>query len=67
MAHATDANGDLILGGRMLIVGSYDVNNNQIAGYSNKAGTVCATWDFNANVLMPQKQVTSTFLLLVVE
>ena len=39
MATATDANGNLILDGQMIIVGSYDKGNQ----YGNKAGTVCAT------------------------
>ena len=40
MATATDANGNLILDGQMIIVGSYDGGNQ----YGNKAGTVCATY-----------------------
>ena len=43
MATATDANGNLILDGQMIIVGNWDQNNNKINGSSNKAGTVCAT------------------------
>lgn len=43
MATATDANGNLILDGQMIIVGNWDENNNQINSSSNKAGTVCAT------------------------
>ena len=40
MATATDENGNLILDGQMIIVGSYDGGNQ----YGNKAGTVCATY-----------------------
>ena len=43
MATATDANGNLILDGKMLIVGNWDENNKQINSSSNKAGTVCTT------------------------
>ena len=43
MATATDANGNLILDGQMIVVGNWDENNNQINSSSNKAGTVCAT------------------------
>ena len=43
MATATDANGNLILAGQMIIVGNWDENNKQINSSSNKAGTVCAT------------------------
>ena len=39
-ATAVDNNGDLILGGKMLIVGAVDQNNN-IASWSNKAGHIC--------------------------
>lgn len=63
MAHATDANGKLIMGGRMLIVGSYDVNNNQIASYSNKAGTVCATWDFTNNLCKDAAKASDFYIL----
>jgi len=47
MATATDANGNLILDGQMIIVGNWDENNKQINGSSNKAGTVCATYQNN--------------------
>jgi len=63
MAHATDANGNLIMGGRMLIVGSYDLNSKSIASYSNKAGTVCATWDFNANVCTDAAKASDFYIL----
>lgn len=41
LATAVDANGKLILGGQMLIVGSWDTGKNNIASYSNKAGSIC--------------------------
>ena len=63
MAHATDASGNLILGGRMLVVGSYDLVNNRIASYSNKAGTVCATWDFTANVCKDAAKLSDFYIL----
>ena len=47
MATATDTNGNLILDGQMIIVGNWDENNKQINGSSNKAGTVCATYQNN--------------------
>lgn len=47
MATATDSNGNLILDGQMLIVGSYDIANKKISGFSNKAGTVCTTYTNN--------------------
>jgi len=44
MATATDINGNLILDGQMIVVGNWDENNGKINGSSNKAGTVCATY-----------------------
>lgn len=41
LATATDAKGNLILGGQVLIVGAYDITNNNIASYSNRAGHIC--------------------------
>ena len=41
MAIAQNADGSLVLGGRMLIVGAYDINTNSIASYSNRAGNIC--------------------------
>jgi subtilisin family serine protease len=41
LATAVDANGKLILGGQMLIVGSWDTGTNNIASTSNKAGSIC--------------------------
>lgn len=42
LATATDSKGNLILGGRMIIVGSWDTNANKISSFSNQAGTLCA-------------------------
>ena len=41
MAIAQNSDGSLVLGGRMLIVGAYDINTNSIASYSNRAGNIC--------------------------
>lgn len=43
LAKAVDANGNLVLGGQVLIVGSYDITTNNIASYSNRSGDVCFT------------------------
>lgn len=40
-ATLTDANGNLLFGGRWLIVGSVDANNN-ISKFSNRAGHICS-------------------------
>lgn len=42
LATATDAKGNLILGGRMIIVGSWDQLNNKMSSFSNQAGSLCA-------------------------
>ena len=41
MAIATKDNGELWLNGQMLIVGAWDVQNESIARYSNRAGHIC--------------------------
>jgi subtilisin family serine protease len=40
-ATEVDADGNLVLGGKMLIVGSYNFNTNSIDGFSNRAGHLC--------------------------
>jgi subtilisin family serine protease len=40
-ATETDANGNLVLGGKVLIVGSYNVNTGSVDSFSNKAGHLC--------------------------
>ena len=40
-ATETDADGNLVLGGKVLIVGSYNFNSNNMDGWSNKAGHLC--------------------------
>lgn len=49
LATATDANGNLILGGKVLIVGAWDITNNNIAGYSNRAGHICHSLSTNSS------------------
>lgn len=41
LATATDASGNLILGGRVIIVGAWNVATKNIAAYSNRAGSIC--------------------------
>ena len=45
MATVTDKNGDLVLDGRMLIVGNWNTANQRIDPSSNKAGHVCLDWN----------------------
>jgi len=40
-ATETDADGNLVLGGKVLIVGSYNFNTNGMDSWSNKAGHLC--------------------------
>jgi subtilisin family serine protease len=40
-ATEVDSDGNLVLGGKMLIVGSYNFNANSIDGFSNRAGHLC--------------------------
>lgn len=41
IATATNPDGTLVLGGRMMVVGAWDVDNNRMAAYSNQAGHIC--------------------------
>jgi subtilisin family serine protease len=45
-ATITDENGNLALDGRVIIAGSFDLGTNNIASYSNRAGTMC--YDYNS-------------------
>jgi subtilisin family serine protease len=42
LATATDSKGNLMLGGRMIIVGSWNEQTNKIDTFSNQAGSLCA-------------------------
>ena len=61
MATATDADGNLILDGQMIVVGNYDTNNGIINSSSNKAGTVCAT--YNNNVCIDAKKIKDFYIM----
>ena len=61
MATATDSNGNPILDGQMIIVGNYDTNNNKIKQFSNKAGTVCAT--YQNNVCIDAKKIKDFYIM----
>jgi len=43
LAKAVDTQGNLVLGGRMIIVGAWDLRTNAVSGYSNRAGDICMT------------------------
>jgi len=61
MATATDADGNLLLDGQMIIVGNYDTNNGIINSSSNKAGTVCAT--YKNNVCIDAKKIKDFYIM----
>ena len=55
LATATDRNGNLILGGQVLIVGAWDINTNNIAAYSNRAGNICQSVTANNTCANPYR------------
>lgn len=70
-ATAVDSAGKLILGGRMLIVGNYDLANNRMSTSSNLAGHVCKDYANNTcrdpyrtsdfYLVAPGTNITSTY------
>ena len=60
-ATETDADGNLVLGGKVLIVGSYNFNTNSIDSWSNRAGHLCRVVVDNA---CTDKYKTSDFYVL---
>jgi len=70
-ASAVDSKGNLILGGRMLIVGNYDLANNRMSTSSNLAGHVCKDYVNNTcrdpyktsdfYLVAPGTNITSTY------
>lgn len=61
LATSTDANGNLTLGGRMLIVGNWNQQTNTIDPTSNRAGTLCAV---AVNSVCKDKYTVSQFYLM---
>ena len=60
-ATETDADGNLVLGGKVLIVGSYNFNTNSMDSWSNRAGHLCRVVVDNA---CTDKYKTSDFYVL---
>ncbi|NBP03199.1 MAG: hypothetical protein EBU90_24485 [Proteobacteria bacterium] len=60
LAVKTDTKGNLLLGGRAVIVGAVD-NNNNIASFSNRAGNICQ--NFVNNVCKDTVQIKDYFLV----
>ena len=71
MATAVDSKNNLVLGGRMLVVGSWDPYKNAIASYSNQAGSLCTVMVGNVcqdkykisdfYIMAPGSSITSTY------
>jgi subtilisin family serine protease len=61
-ATAVDSNGDLLLGGKMLIVGAVDRNNN-ITSWSNKAGHICQSVDAGSGTCNDRYKVSDFYIL----
>jgi len=61
-ATATDANGNLILGGKMLIVGAVN-RDKSLAYYSNLAGHICQNVDTNSNTCRDTYKVSDFYIL----
>ena len=62
LATATDSNGNLILGGRVIIVGAYDIDRNNIASYSNRAGHICSNVAAN-NTCADRYRISDFYIL----
>ncbi len=61
-ATATDTSGNLLLGGKMLIVGAVDWNNN-MAGFSNWAGHICQNINVADNTCNDSYKVSDFYIL----
>lgn len=61
-ATVTDANGNLLLGGKMLIVGAVDTNK-EIAWYSNRAGHICQQLNATTNTCNDKYKVSDFYIL----
>ena len=61
-ATVTDQSGNLLLGGKMLIVGAVD-KNNLITGYSNRAGHICQKFNHSTNACADKYRVSDFYIL----
>lgn len=58
----TDDNGDLLLDGRAIIVGSWDIKLDRIASTSNRAGTMCFEFDA-AGECVNQNRISDWYIM----
>jgi hypothetical protein len=61
-ATAVDSNGDLVLGGKMLIVGAVDQNGN-MASWSNRAGHICQSINVADNTCNDTHKVSDFYIM----
>jgi subtilisin family serine protease len=61
-ATVTDSSGNLLLGGRMLIVGAVDENNN-LYRWSNRAGHICQQFNSTTNTCADKYKVSDFYIL----
>jgi subtilisin family serine protease len=61
-ATVTDANGNLLLGGRMLIAGAVD-ENNKFYSWSNRAGHICQQFNAVTNTCSDKYRVSDFYIL----
>lgn len=61
-ATTVDNNGDLVHGGKILIVGSVD-SNNYITNYTNKAGHICKDFNTSTDTCNDQYKVSDFYIL----
>jgi subtilisin family serine protease len=61
-ATVTDSNGNLLLGGRMLIVGAVD-ENNKFYSWSNRAGHICQQFNSSTNTCSDKYRVSDFYIL----
>jgi hypothetical protein len=61
-ATVTDSSGNLLLGGRMLIVGAVD-ENNRLYSWSNRAGHICQQFNSTTNTCADKYKVSDFYIL----
>jgi len=61
-ATQVDSSGNLVLGGKMLIVGSVDSSNNMYS-WSNKAGHICQQFDSSGTTCLDKYKVSDFYLV----
>ena len=61
-ATATDANGNLLLGGKMLIVGAAN-QDGSITWYSNRSGHICQNYSISTNTCSDRYKVSDFYIM----